>query len=452
VTTVAVQQRDAEPLTSDVRTPSSTEEFPLGALPEPFRRYADERAQEIGVPPEMVAVPLMVAAGAAIGRGRALCLKPGFVQYPVLFAAVVAPPGCAKSPALNAALYPTLELQKSAFDRHRLASSDSRSASSDGHAAASALEHFYTINATMEAIAPMLTSSPGLLVHHDELLALVRSCDAYRNGRGADRQGWMSLWSCQPIKIDRRGTPPIWVEQPVVSVVGSAQPDMLHHFHDPHHGRDGFVERIVWTAPEVGPAQWTMATTDQQLLDEVVRAFAALRRAPECGTVTATNDALGIWIEWHDRNAASTARLDGLAAGFASKLPNQVARLALILHAMADIDGERPTLQDKTMQSAIDVAEYFRRQFRKVLPLIVRNPRAEALPLAGLIRQLLSDGRRWSRTQVMVALGGRVKADQLTQALEELEISGVVIREQGPSTGGRRPEFWRLNPQSALSA
>jgi DNA-binding HxlR family transcriptional regulator len=52
----------------------------------------------------------------------------------------------------------------------------------------------------------------------------------------------------------------------------------------------------------------------------------------------------------------------------------------------------------------------------------------------------------------MVALGGRVKADQLTQALEELEASGVVIREQGPSTGGRRPEFWRLNPQSALSA
>jgi hypothetical protein len=55
------------------------------------------------------------------------------------------------------------------------------------------------------------------------------------------------------------------------------------------------------------------------------------------------------------------------------------------------------------------------------LPLISGNPRGEAPALTDAILQRLSDGGSWTRTELQVALGGRVKSEALTQALETLE-------------------------------
>jgi hypothetical protein len=119
---------------------------------------------------------------------------------------------------------------------------------------------------------------------------------------------------------------------------------------------------------------------------------------------------------------------------------------------MADAHGERPTLEAQTLQSAIDLAEYFREQFWKVLPLIAGKPRGGSRSLVDSIRQCLSDGRRWSRTELQVTLGGHVNAHELSRALEELEASGEAIRIKGRSTGGRPPEFWQLNPDLRVPA
>src|SRR5215211_1592309 len=106
-------------------TPATTDPihsaFPIASLPPPFRGYAQQGAIAVGVAVEMVAVPLIVAAGATIGRQRILRLKPDFQQLPVLFAGVVAPPGSAKSPALSTALRPLKYLQHLAVQRYRQA-------------------------------------------------------------------------------------------------------------------------------------------------------------------------------------------------------------------------------------------------------------------------------------------------------------------------------------------
>ena len=67
------------------------------------------------------------------------------------------------------------------------------------------LRHYDTSDATLEAVAAMLNAgteddadrpdTPRLTLIRDELVASVRACDAYRSGRGADRQTWLSLWA-----------------------------------------------------------------------------------------------------------------------------------------------------------------------------------------------------------------------------------------------------------------
>lgn len=71
-------------------------------LPQPFASYVLGHAAAIGVPVEMIALPFLANVGSLIGNRLAVQLKQGRLHYPTLWVGVVAPPGAAKTPALNA--------------------------------------------------------------------------------------------------------------------------------------------------------------------------------------------------------------------------------------------------------------------------------------------------------------------------------------------------------------
>src|SRR5262249_37290992 len=72
--------------------------FPLDALPGPLRSFVDESAWALNCPADYLAVPMLALAGTAIGARRKLEIKPGWRELPCLYAAVVGPPGSAKTP------------------------------------------------------------------------------------------------------------------------------------------------------------------------------------------------------------------------------------------------------------------------------------------------------------------------------------------------------------------
>jgi hypothetical protein len=76
------------------------------------------------------------------------------------------------------------------------------------------------------------------------------TASAYRGGRGGDRQAFLSLWAVAPIKVDRKGQESIFITEPVVSVTGGVQPEMLGELAEAAGRRDGFLERILWSFPE----------------------------------------------------------------------------------------------------------------------------------------------------------------------------------------------------------
>jgi hypothetical protein len=431
----------------------SASAFPCHYLPGAARQYVEEAAASLGAPVAMVALPLLVAAGATIGRHRSFRLKPGFEQLPVLFGGVVAPPGSGKSPALSAALAPLRHLQHQATETYRRELDHHEQAEDDGRPRARRphLEHFLSSDPTVEAIAPMLTSSPGLLVYYDELSSWVLNCNAYRSGRGADRQFWLSAWSSSPIKIDRKGSDSIYVAHPACSVIGGIQPDVLSKLHDPSGARDGFVERLLLVQPHTSPSPWTTATISDQATEAMIRLFSALRRPIPCGVVTPAPTALSTWADWYDETQQQIPQVQGLQAGYLSKLPVHVARLALILHALDDPDGQRPHLQATTMEGAIALGDYFLEQFLTVLPLITGSSKAAEPPLKARILNALRDGQLWNRTDLHRTLSGAVRSSALTDALNELAAEGLVHKEATLSTGGRPAEYWQGSSITAAS-
>jgi putative DNA primase/helicase len=428
--------------------------FPIDVLPDVARRYVGEAATALGVPPDMVAIPLLTFAGATIGSSQRIELKPGYWQRPILYTAVVAVPGSAKSPALDAARFPLDVLQREAIEAYKEALKGYEQELEEWSASPRAtrgekperplLEHYFTTDATLEALAAILEGSEGVTLCRDEIVGWVKSCDAYRGGRGGDRQQWLSLWAGAPLKVDRKKGEPVYVPFPVVCVAGGVQPELLTELADEAGRRDGFVERILWSYPDTAPAEWTEQTISLQAQTAILNLFRKLRRV-SYDPVRLRGAARAQWVRWYNENARLTAEASGLAQGIYAKLPNQAGRLGLILHCLRYPDDPAAHLVDRdTLAGAIELAEYFRAHARRVLPNFGSTPPARSAGLEARVPRILERaGGEWvDRGELHKDLGGHTPAEALTEVLTRLESQGSAER-RSLSTGGRPSEQWR---------
>jgi hypothetical protein len=201
-------------------------------------RYVQEAADSIPVPPEMIALPMLVMAGGLIGNRAHLRLKRGWYEYPTLFVVVVAGPGKNKSPAITLARKPLQVLQRDAKkqyeldyqtyedDRRRWKTTPQQQRGDEP--TPPKMRHVYTTDVTLEALAGMLEQTPGLFISADELTGWIQRMNQYR--QGGDREQYMSIWAGEPMKVDRKGGGSVYVERPVLGVFGGIQPDLPPDF------------------------------------------------------------------------------------------------------------------------------------------------------------------------------------------------------------------------------
>jgi hypothetical protein len=459
---------DREPTTEDRNAASEhavarrdgVPAFPVHVFNSFVRRLVQEGAAAVGVPPEFIAVPLLGYAAAIVGNSAYLKLKQGWNEHPVLYCCVVAKPGSGKTPAENLARYPLDVLQKQAAKRHKDQLAHYRhelAAWQTGNEGARGsepeqprLEHYYSTDATLEAIASMLDeNTPGVAMAFDELALWVKSCDAYRGGRGGDRQKWLALWSSQPLKQDRKTQDPIYVEEPNVCVVGGIQPDMLGELNDEARRRDGFIDRILWSYPEQSTAAWSDEIVPDETKEAVVAIFRKLRTRGEHREFCLSPEAKALWVGWFNENTALMDASSGLVNGCFAKLPSQLARLALVLHVLAQPEGTPDAISADTMGAAMELIEYFREHALRVLGHFGANVEGVGGPPAGVLRALKRAAGAWvTRSDLHRRLGGHVSAESLTTELAALEAQQVVEkRPVARGERGRPAEEWRICPR-----
>lgn len=447
----AAQAPDAGPTRIDAPT------FPLDVLPPPVRAYVAAAAESLSVPPEMVAVPLLGLAGGLIGDRLHLVLKHSWREYPTLYLAIVARPGSAKTPALGLAKWPLDALQKAAHERYteRMAAYQDELAAwkaggrerGEPEPAKPRLRHYFSTDLTVEALAGILAEAPGVAVIRDEISGWVAALDQYKGGKGSDRQQYLSLWSAQTLKVDRKTGGSLYVPEPVACVVGGIQPDLAGTLHDAAKRRDGFVERILPTVPEVAPAEWTDAAPSTEQYRDVLAVFQTLdglmyqATANESGLprghgVSLSSEARAAFVSWHGDNARLVAAAGGLAEGFYSKLPAHVARLALILHALWRPDDPRVVLSADRMRDAIELGEFFRAHIGRFLALLKATAPAGSAGLDARILRFLriaAEADGWVAHSEIYRRLRNASADEMAEALERLIGAGMIERRTVPT-------------------
>jgi len=370
-------------------SPISThlETFPTSVLATPLRKLAEEGAAAIQCPPEFIGVCALTAAGAAVGASYVLELKGGWDETPALNAAVVADPGTAKTAAQKLAVEPVYDRQALLRKQY-----DSEQAAYDAELARfeqgkvdhkpqrPRMKRVVVSDTTVEAVSEILHHNPrGVLLCRDELSGWAQAMDAYRSGKGADRQFYLSTWSGAPCTVDRKKQDaPILLERPFVSVTGCLQPDTIRTLLHENKSDDGFVDRILFAYPAARPpGQWSEAIVSPATREAVGGLFERLYELSFCPDgpirVKMNADAKRLWVEWYEYNQQELVEVADILRGAWAKMPSQCARLILISHLTSWAAGETPAAEVVQVQAVVQgttLAEYFKSHVRKVLDVL----------------------------------------------------------------------------------
>lgn len=405
--------------------------LPTGLLPPHIEEWTATMASLTSVPTAMVTIPFLAATGGVIGNRLALQLHAGWTEYPTLWVALVALTGTRKTPALGVARLP--------FDLLH----DELQTTLASPKPSSPAVPLITPHATWVRLQQDIEPARGLILYRDELVGLLRAIDGRR---GEDRQRYLSLWSADPLHQTGRPT----IHHPVVAIVGGIQPHLLVRLRN--RQPDGLLDRFIPILAGGGATPFNRdLPRSLPPVEPVLDTLRSLHRH-HGSVVTLSSAAEDLWRIWHDAQLKLTYPSPWVIGGFYRKYPSQLARLALVLHALWRPDDPGQPLDRDTMDRAITLMEYLRIHLHRSIFFInerhaVRGP---ADLLTGRIRETLASHHpHWLDHYRLACHLGRPPSAMLNTALDMLASQGEIeSRIRKPEGRGRPARQYRILPPS----
>jgi hypothetical protein len=458
--------------------------FDYALLPEPFRDYVIDVSYRLQTPPEMLAAPLMTAAGAVIGRQ--LAIRPRnhdtWAEVPNMFCMIVADPGSLKSAAQSAAVAPVVALEewaridfdiayaeyaqgaklhkmREAAEQKAIAKALANDPNADitltvGPAPTEPKPRRYIVySATVQKLAELMQENPnGLLMDQYELPPLLTQLaqEERAEDRGFFLKGWNGKNSYGFDTISRGVRR---VDCVTLSIIGGAQPGPLRKFLQDairKGGDDGLFARfgmLVW--PDSLIADEVDAPEDELARQRVFNAFLRLNNiSSRLEDIGATGGALPylryspegrkVYVEWAQslaRRFRAGSEHPALVA-HCSKYKSLVPSLALTI---AMVEGEKDAVSESAVKRAVAWADFLEAHARRAYGSVT----TVGVSAAKLILEKLRTGQLsspFTAREIKNKQWGGLSGDSVEKALEVLEECGWVRGTPRSSTGkGGRP-------------
>jgi replicative DNA helicase len=398
--------------------------FPVETLPSWLGEYVAAVATATQTPPDLagmlaLAVLATVAAGAVEVQPR-----PGWPEPLCLFVAVGMDAGARKSAVFTALTRPVADFERdqaaaavpaiteTAVLRriadqaaaHAEAAAGKAPANQQEQARAEAIDRaaeaanlvvppiprWLVDDATPEALAGLLATYGRIALLSPEGDVFDQMAGRYNPTAGPNLGVYLKGHAGDPLKVDRRGRPPEYVERPCLTIGLTVQPEVLQGL----AGRPGFrgrglLARFLYSLPEslvgrrqAGAPPVPPAVADRYTLE--LQALAASLATPASeGPALLTLDRgatellLGFERDLEPRLAADSGDLAHLA-GWAAKLAGATCRLAALLHLAGHLrDGWAQPISRDTFAAAIRLADYLIEHARAVFDLMGADPRLD---------------------------------------------------------------------------
>lgn len=340
--------------------------FPYDIFPEKVQQYIFAQS----IQHEYLAGAILGSISAAIGNTAYLEAMPGYMVKSILYMAIVAPPGAAKTPAIKKAFGPLEEFDhdnylvyKSAHDDYmqKLASYKKEKSKGDQPVEPS-FPQVIIKDSTIEMVSRSLGANPfGCVILADELSGFLNRFNQYK--AGDEEQKWLEMWSGSSILNQRVTSGVNKVMDPFCSIVGGIQPGVLESLSKDDKQHNGFFHRFLFVYPNQDPKQeWRQVTVPMNILQAYRDMFITFidQRQKDKTIYRLSPEANELYKQWFDfknikYNKAQTDNVKGIIA----KYQEYCLRFALIIEVIEDGPYRPGLVTPVTMEKAIRLTEYF---------------------------------------------------------------------------------------------
>ncbi len=369
-------------------------DFPLHVFPTQFQKVARGTGEGLGFPLDFIAGSMFFAAAVAIGATHCVQVRVGWVEYPLLYLALVGSAGTNKSHPMSFAMKPIFKFDGEHYKTFRqhykeyqqlmtLSKKEREDQGITEQPEPPRQIRYIVSDITPEGLTFIHEQNPrGLCLYADELKAWINNFNRY--SKGSEEEFWLSNFSGMPITIDRRNVDnSTRSERSLVSVIGTIQPMQLKDLAKGDKSYNGFLDRILflvpcnlkkeyWREDDVSPdlkMKWEAILTSLMNLELGVNEFGdtqstILQYSPEARKCI---------FKWQRHNAdLVNGEFDERLRGIYAKLEIYVNRFALVMQLIrwAYREDGKDVISVESTEAAIALVEYFRRSANRVVDFI----------------------------------------------------------------------------------
>lgn len=193
-------------------------------------------------------------------------------------------------------------------------------------------------DATTQSIPPTLEALGFIALHSPDAGEVIQNiCGRYNEG-SPDAEIFLKCHSREPVKVQRRGRPSVFVAEAVMSLVLLGTPDLgTELFSKARFKQGGLLPRFLFSAssskpqPDTGESyalEYTIASNWQRTLAKIVEHF---HDAEQRQIIKTSKAASEFFRQAYNDNLPAVR--NGPAPAFASRTIEQAKRLAVCLHA-----------------------------------------------------------------------------------------------------------------------
>ena len=182
-------------------TPIAFKNFPSEHFPAVLGSYINELAEAMVAPPQFIGTELLALLSALCSRFAYLQATPTWKIPLTGYYLVIGDVSTKKSPTMNAVL--------SLVNGHLR--KDDRLIANDS---------------TVEALEQLLLKHNSILLQADEA-GIMETLGGYTKTNHASSSKLLSLYTCNPYRVDRKGQQPVFIQEPKLSILAGVQPSVL---------------------------------------------------------------------------------------------------------------------------------------------------------------------------------------------------------------------------------
>lgn len=182
--------------------PDIKEVYPTESFPEPLKSFIAQSAEAMAAPPQNIGTSLLAVSATLCSRFAEVQATPTWEISLLGYFLVVGDVSTKKSPSMKTVL--------SLIDSEYVLKDD----------------RLITNDSTMEALAELLNKNKSILLHADES-GTMETLGGYTKTKSASSSKLLSLYSGNPLVIDRKGEEPIVIKNPKLSILAGVQPNVL---------------------------------------------------------------------------------------------------------------------------------------------------------------------------------------------------------------------------------